>query len=261
MTAVVAAVALLAGCVHTSSTGTQETERETNVTKTVSVVVFGMEKSSAGNCPGSELDASRFVGLMRKLGYGSNIKTFINERGTIANFESSVSEAVRSDLAIIYYSGHGGSDDHHRLGTGINEDDGVDEFLCLYDGYYLDDNIWNIVSQSKGRVFLVFDCCHSKTMFRSPPMGEYAGLMYARADGQPEQFSILCWSGCPDNTYSYGSNEGGFFTSTMLKYWSSGISYDRLWRMISSDEGLKKAQICQQTFIGGQWNCRDEAFR
>ena len=235
-------------------------DRETNSDATnVSVVVFGMEKSSAGNCPGSKLDARRFAELMQKIGYG-NVRLFLNERGTIFNFEYSVSEALaKSDLTIVYYSGHGGSDTPHNLGTGENEDDGIDEFLCLYDGYYVDDRIWNLVSESNGRVMLIFDCCHSQTMFRSPPMEKFIDLAAADVDGA-ESPRLLCWSGCPDDTYSYGSNEGGFFTSTILKYWRSGMSYEQLWRFVSSDINLKKAQRCQQTVIG-DWNLANEAFK
>ena len=253
---------LVCGCRHStiSNIGQKDTNTIPDLPP-VSVVIFGMERSKAGNCPGSELDARRFQQLMNKLGYGGSTKMFLNEAGTIYNFQTEVEKAVMSDLAIIYYSGHGGSDESHRFGTGENEDDGIDEFLCLYDGYYLDDDIWNIVSKSKGRVLMIFDCCHSKTMFRSPPMGEFAELMYARADGQKEQFSLLCWSGCPDNTYSYGSNEGGFFTSTMLKYWRPGMTYNQLWRLVSVDANLSKAQICQQTQAGGEWDFNREAFR
>ena len=254
-------ITFLCGCKIINGTSTEQ--RETNSitdNPSVSIVVFGMERSIAGNCPGSELDATRFVDLMKKIGYENNIEVFMNEKGTIVNFERSVSKAVKSDLAIIYYSGHGGSDNNHKLGNGTNEDDGVDEFLCLYNGYYIDDKIWNIVSESKGRVFMIFDCCHSKTMFRSPPMEEFGALAAAGVDGG-NRFSLLCWSGCPDNTYSYGSNEGGFFTSTLLKYWKSGISYEQLWRFISRDESLMRAQICQQTQIGGTWNQNQEVFK
>lgn len=260
--AITAFLLLFCGCKFTSNPGIEQ--KETNSipgpTPTVSVVIFGMEHSSAGNCPGSELDAKRFKELMSKYGYSNNTKMFLNDEGTIANYERAVSEAVKSDLAIIYYSGHGGSDDHHRLGNGANEEDGVDEFLCLYDGYYLDDKIWNMVSKSNGRVFMIFDCCHSKTMMRSPPLEEFQGIAAAGINGT-DGFALLCWSGCPDDTYSYGSNEGGFFTSTLLKHWKSGISYAQLWKEISADENLKKAQYCQQTLLGGSWDFTKETFK
>lgn len=260
--AIAAFLTLVCGCKLASTPAVEQ--KETNSipgpAQSVSVVIFGMEHSSAGNCPGSELDAKRFKELMEKMGYGSRTQVFLNGAGTIANYERSISEAVKSDLAIIYYSGHGGSDDHHRLGTGANEDDGVDEFLCLYDGYYLDDKIWSMVSKSNGKVFMIFDCCHSQTMMRSPPLEEFQGIMAAGADGN-DSFALLCWSGCPDDTYSYGSKEGGFFTSTLMKHWKPGISYEQLWKSISADESLKSAQYCQQTLLGGGWNFKKEAFK
>ena len=32
--------------------------------------------------------------------------------------------------------------------------------------------------------------------------------------------NMICWSGCPDNTYSYGSSSGGQFTNTLRKYFN-----------------------------------------
>ena len=84
--------------------------------------------------------------------------------------------------------------------------------------------------------------------------------MAAGAD-ENDSFALLCWSGCPDDTYSYGSKEGGFFTSTLMNHWKPGISYEQLWKSISADESLKSAQYCQQTLLGGGWNFKKEAFK
>lgn len=48
------------------------------------------------------------------------------------------------------------------------ETDGRDEFICCYDTGVIDNRIWDIVCKAKGRVFFIFDCCHSETMFRAP---------------------------------------------------------------------------------------------
>ena len=62
--------------------------------------------------------------------------------------------------------------------------------------------------------------------------------------------NMLCWSGCPDDSYSYGSNIGGEFTTALLNYMSKNISYDDVWNKISSDKHLKSFQTVKQTKLG-----------
>jgi len=118
------------------------------------------------------------------------------------------------------------------------ETDGRDEYICCYDEGVLDNDIWNIVSSAKGRVFLIFDCCHSQTMFRSPGIR----LTGAAKSGLKARSSVgmLCWSGCQDNSYSYGSSSGGEFTIALRKYAADTLTYDEVWKKISSDERLSK---------------------
>ena len=61
---------------------------------------------------------------------------------------------------------------------------------------------------------------------------------------------MLCWSGCPDSSYSYGSALGGEFTTTLLKYVSKDRTYSQVWEKISSDEGLKFHQTVRSTKLG-----------
>ena len=214
-----------------------------NISDKTSVLVVGVEQSKVyGTCLGVSQDIQNMSSFFKN--FSTNIIVLANENATIDNFSKSLNEVIKNDFAIIYYSGHGG---YYKFNDNLSnfEIDGQDEFLCLYDGGFRDDSIWNIISKSKGRVFLIFDCCHSETMFR--------------IDQQPQLFSnslntnivnMLCWSGCPDNTSSYGDKDGGKFTNTILKYFSNGITYNELWLKCKDDKNLKTYQKIQTTTIG-----------
>lgn len=61
---------------------------------------------------------------------------------------------------------------------------------------------------------------------------------------------MLCWSGCPDDTYSYGSAAGGMFTNAIAEYMVLSSTYQQLWDKVSTDRSLLKAQTPKQTIIG-----------
>lgn len=211
-------------------------------------VVVGMDKSAfAGECPGAAYDARRMYSLLSQ--YTANIKLFINESAKKDAVKDAIKNGVKNgELFIFYYSGHGGSEAFPD--TGIEEDDGMDEFYCFYDTYMRDNEMWKMISESKGRVMLINDCCHSKTIFRAPNISLKASMGLAAENGQDIQFSMICWSGCPDDTYSYGSATGGKFTNTLLKYFDSRCSYEYLWGRISKDDALLKFETPQETIIG-----------
>lgn len=135
---------------------------------------------------------------------------------------------MTNDFVILYYSGHGGQNYYGDS----SEADGKDEYLCLYDCGLLDNTIWNTISQGKN-VMLIFDCCHSETMYRAPTFKRVAMC------GARNSVNMLCWSGCPDSTYSYGSATGGEFTNSLLRNFTGTETYSELWKKISSDKVLK----------------------
>lgn len=156
-TAVFAAFAL-AGCINGQGGGTGN----------ASAVVVGVENGFAGRCDGSLKDAADMAETLRP--YSSDLTTLKDKQATASAVVAAMEKAVRSDLAIIYFSGHGGS----QPSADEFETDGRDEFICCYDAGVVDDRIWEVVRKAKGRVFLIFDCCHSETMFRSPGIRFFA---------------------------------------------------------------------------------------
>lgn len=216
-----------------------------HMNKSVKAVVVGMENSHKyGSCPGAELDAKNMQGILDKAGCPVNLLINAKKNDVI----SAMVDAVQSDLAIIYYSGHGGS--QRFSDTGPEETDGKDEFLCLDDGLMKDNEIWHIICQAKGRVFLVFDCCHSETMFRSAGFTMDVisdAVLPLDADGP---VGMICWSGCADNTYSYGSSTGGELTNAIRRHLNKDSTYASLWKAVSNDVILKKYEIVKKNTIG-----------
>lgn len=245
----------LSGCITDDDNQTINSAINTNLlssikkSPTTSAVIIGMENSKAfGNCPGSALDSNNAETIISA--YTDNIIVLNDKNATIRNVSNALNDAVTNELCIIYYSGHGGShafnDEYSKL-----EDDKIDEYLCLYDGAFRDDSIWAIISKSKGRVFLIFDCCHSKTMFRVPGI-TFGALKYGQIYPRGREGTVmkmLCWSGCPDNTYSYGSSTGGKFSNCIWNYFRPNETYGQLWKKLSSDKALKSYQKIQITNI------------
>ncbi len=225
------------------------------------VLVVGVENSvKFGSCPGARRDSTQ----MRKLLYpiSSRLRILQDREATRKNILDALREQVEKTepdgIFIMTYSGHGGSEAFSDTNKEL-EPDGKDEFLCCYDTYLKDDEIWAEVAKCRGKVFLVFDCCHSETMYRAPilpPEGltRDDGLAAANRDGviQNSPVDMLVWSGCPDNTYSYGDANGGLFTNALLNALSSGKkTYDAVWKHIVADKNLTKyLQKPQKTLLG-----------
>lgn len=241
------------GCIQDCGGGnnpsTNDTVVNVNTTATYAVVI-GMENSRfAGACPGAKLDSDRMYSLISK--YAQNTALLQDDKATRESVRSAIETAVaksENGLFILYYSGHGGSDPFPD--TGIEETDGKDEYLCLYDNYFRDNEVWSLISKCKGRVFLLFDCCHSRTQFRDTNITLLRAIPLSTTWHEDGILPMQCWSGCPDDTYSYGASTGGQFTNTLLKYFKDTMTYEGLWKKIESDSSLKQYEIVQRTIMG-----------
>ena len=220
------------------------------------VVVVGMENSKfAGDCPGAGYDADRMYKLLSA--YTPNIVLFRDSNATKANVTAALSKAVanaNNGLVVFCYSGHGGSEPFYN--TGSEEVDGKDEFLCLYDTYMRYNERWGIVSKSNGRVFMIYDCCHSQTMYRAPGFKVKPPLSWDHKLNEKQQLSMLCWSGCPDDTYSYGASSGGQFTNAILRHFDSRKSYEALWEELKNDRLLRTYENPKSTVLGNGFDAK-----
>lgn len=237
---------------------------------TTSIVLAGVENGWAGACPGAIKDVSTMAHVFRNTANNFDITTLVDRQATTAAFTKAVERAVKKDLAIIFYSGHGGQDTNHSLGKANLEDDNVNEFICLYDKPFLDDIIWHLISKSHGRVVCIWDCCHSATMFRTVNLPEekksvddFSGFKLSRqpkllSGARDSGFSLWNLSGCPDNKYSYGGSDGGMLTNTISLYARDYMSYNDLWEKVSSNKELKRSEIVQKTELGKSF--KDNSF-
>lgn len=239
---------------------------------TTAIVISGVENSPKwGSCSGALTDCDTFQKIISKAADNYSVTVLRDEQATVKNWKEAVEKAVEKPLAIVFYSGHGGSDTNHVLGTGANEVDGIDEFLCLYDKPLIDDEVWKIISKSKGRVFLVFDCCHSGTMFRTAKVnnltnnnfGVFTNLNFKKLqtttrdiDGQSP--SILCWSACADDTVARGNRFGGLFTNAIKNHFGVGQTYKSIWNKLASDKSLQRIEVVQINEVGTSF--KDELF-
>lgn len=221
------------------------------VSKSTYCIVIGMEKSKAfGECPGCTLDSNNMKALLTP--YASAGMTFLqNSQATKENVLSAFDKALSTnpDLIIFYYSGHGG----HAQFSHTTEKDNEDEFLCLYDTYLLDDLIWEKLIVKSKRIHLIFDCCHSETMFKTSnikmtfesQIDIYSKNMNSFANSRDvidlnQSVNMLVWSGCPDSSYSYGNSNGGLFTNTLLKQFNRNKTYWQLWKEIDASSAVKR---------------------
>lgn len=294
MKSLILAASVISGCLNsvdiTQTTKPTCNSDSSNVVSNVYYLCVGMEKSQRfGECTGCEIDARHLSSLMSQI-FGYNGTTLISEQATKAAVVSKLKEGIDgtgdNGLFLFFYSGHGGQE--YLGGKEPDGADRMDEYLCLYDSHMLDDEIWDIVSQCRGRVFLYFDACHSATMYRSVSKvarkdGEAIALsadtyQIVRSSGftfSPSRIlaralsvenasnaRILCWSGCKEVEYSYGGSRGGFLTICLLNCFKKGISYGELWtRAHDAVKAMQPSQNPVQTYIGGGFTPDMEAFR
>ena len=241
---------LFSGCKH------DEINYSTAKSTNTCAVIVGMENSRfAGACPGAGYDAERMYKLLSQ--YAAHVAFFRDGNATKANVVNALKSAIakaKDGLVIFYYSGHGGSEPFPD--TGIEETDGCDEFLCLYDTWMRDNEIWNLIRSCNGRFFMITDSCHSETQFRNPTFKINLPLAFDHMLNESQRFSLLCWSGCPDKDYSYGTSTGGQFTNAILKHFHQSKTYQELWDDIKSDKVLKEFENPQSTVLGNGFNNR-----
>lgn len=110
------------------------------------VVIVGMETSKWGGCPGADKDSNTMQTLIKQYVDSDHIVKLNNKDATVKAvkdaLEAQIAKVPEDGLFIFTYSGHGGQ--NGKSSVAKNETDGRDEFLCLYDGALIDDDLWEI---------------------------------------------------------------------------------------------------------------------
>ena len=228
----------------------------TDRTKKFAVIV-GMESSKWGSCPGSNKDSNVMLDLIKQYVDTDHIIKYNNNQGTVSAVRKALEEQIakvpEDGLFIFTYSGHGGQ--YNKSSSAQNETDGRDEFLCLYDGALIDNDLWEIFNQCKGRAVCIYDCCHSSTMFRLPSeevddtLDEAENRLplevpfFSKFENVRANVRMLCISGCGEETVSWGdSQNGGVLTSSMKRAFNKCLTYREWWNKFKDDASFKKVK-------------------
>jgi hypothetical protein len=207
--------------------------------------------------------------LLQSRGFG--VTTLLTKQATRDAVKKAIADVAQvakpGDIFVYTNSSHGGQ----LPDLNGDEDDGLDETICMYDGELVDDEIWALLAAfAQGvRVFSLSDSCHSGTMLRLMPSGEavvaqlrgriprampqeIAARVYRANQGMYDKIlrapalkavrdsvkaSVLLISGCMDNQTSSDGTFNGLFTGTLLRVWNGGKftgNYKKFWKRIVS---------------------------
>ena len=116
-----------------------------------------------------EKDANDMHALASKQGFEATmLKTRAATRDSVSHaISAAAAELQRGDYFLMSYSGHGGQ----VKDVNGDEDDGLDETWCLFDGQLIDDELGVLWSEFKPgvRVMVISDSCHSGTVTKAIP--------------------------------------------------------------------------------------------
>ena len=141
---------------------------------------IGMRYSlTNGECWGCDNDANYMDALFSGLGYSGTklLSSDATKANVLGQLDDEIALSTNNSLFIFYYTGHGLQDGETpsnpdyagEMSSSGSEPDGADsenEYMCLYDHLLKDDELWAKVEQFNGRVMLIFDACHSQTLYR-----------------------------------------------------------------------------------------------
>lgn len=223
MAAVAMAALAAAGCVQVQPPGPVDVEPVATGDVQRVAVVLGLTAVNPdryggwnGACPGCDVDADVFGLLCRERGLRTTI--LHNEQATSTALALAASDAYSTmragDLLVLFVSGHGGQ----VQDTNGDEADGQDETLCLWDGQLTDDllaQMWARIPAGV-RVLFITDTCNSGTNYRRRSIRRTVPRAYA---GQ-----LIHFGGCADGESSFGSPQGGTFTTALIDAWSADQS-------------------------------------
>jgi len=156
---------------------------------------------------------------------------------------------ISGDILFISYSGHGASIPDENG----DEEDGNDESWCLYDGFFLDDELYALWTrfQEGVRIFVVSDSCHSGTITKVAPGQNPDSVIIAKNFPEAEakkvyvkhkefyqkikaeaieskdkevKASVKLIAGCQDDESSYvlPLSENSLLTEELNKVWDGG---------------------------------------
>lgn len=215
-----------------------------------------------------EADANDMATLLKNQGFA--VSTLLTKHATrqavLAKIQEIAKLAKAGDTFVYTNSSHGGQ----LPDLNGDEDDGMDETMCMYDGEIVDDELYQRFGAFAAgvRILVLSDSCHSGTVTRMSRRGDMMTLPLAEqhvARAMPPSValrtyhanqqmydeilrnpalkqsretikaSVLLIAGCMDNQTSSDGDFNGLFTATLLRVWNTGKfkgNYKRFWKQI-----------------------------
>jgi metacaspase-1 len=222
----------------------------------------------SGELVACEADAKDMATILKSRDF--QVTTLLTQAATrqavLHSINGVAQQAAPGDLFVFANSSHGGQVPDKEG----DEQDGMDETICMYDGQIIDDELYDALGAFKPgvRVLITSDSCHSGSMakaqggegapakggsalVRGMPLEVQARTYYAnkrfyddilsqqasKKARDATKASILLISGCMDNQTSSDGAFNGLFTGTLLRVWNGGKfrgSYKKFWKQITS---------------------------
>lgn len=141
--------------------------------------------------------------------HGIDTQLLLTRNATISICRDALKYALHDmkagDMLIVWLSGHGGREND----LSGDENDGLDEYVCLYDGPLTDDTInsWLEFVPEGVRILWICDTCHSGTMYRSKPVRFAVGAIPSQFRGE-----LILLAGCAEDKYSLSTGQGGMWS-------------------------------------------------
>ncbi|WAT81797.1 caspase family protein [Bacillus safensis] len=199
-------------------------------------------------------------------------------KNIIDGLDRLVNDLEPGDLGVFSYSGHG------TLTADlppIEEEDMLDEAIVPVDAVkdrsllIRDDEINQILSRLKEGVhlFLIFDSCHSGTMYRVsdedekmfkkmiPPSDSVLKIQSVANEFRKETLlskshplagsNYILLAGCKDDQFSYDDGQNGYLTKALVEHMKKGITYQELYEKVKVDV-YKRSRKNQEPQIFGE---------
>lgn len=203
-------------------------------------MVIGVERLKGQTHPdratsGSGNDARGLAELLIRKGFApERVTTLITEQATRTAFKDELTRladnARPQDLVVLYFSGHGGRQTDRTPWD--DEEDDWDETLVLYDGSFLDDDIYGLLLRFPAGCRLVFinDACNAGTTYKFNALHAYvrqvenrstnAPIMAFQGETEHKQFraQMIYMGGSRDGESARGDEDGGRYTRLMLQF-------------------------------------------
>jgi len=192
---------------------------------------------------------------MQDIAISQNFTTQLlqNEEATRDRVAQAIDEASRllvsGDMLFLSYSGHGASIPDENG----DEKDGNDESWCLYDGFFLDDELYALWTrfEESVRILVISDSCHSGTISKVSPSQDLSSVIISKnfpkleakkvyeknigfyhkikeeaikSQNKKIKASVKLIAGCQDDESSYvlPHSENSLLTEELNKVWDGG---------------------------------------